>query len=245
MTRDPRPKTPGERITDEEKPQEERRKIADPDDRVDKKIKDRIVKARNRIDEAEEEFFVNQLGQTNPQTLNSVQEKKDYEIAKQHYTDRWGVLIRQYIRSVIPLLTSDEIPRSEQYWANEPVYSVEVPPPDESDYSWSRFILDDNQTKTARRMGLPPSFEPPEPKLVEIVGLQEVMNTQRISLTWHIDPTPDKLPPEKDDRYVELDRPLPKEAYENAVQLTDDFLDQAGIGLGVKEAEPDDGFLDL
>ena len=154
-------------------------------------------------------------------------------------------MVRQYIRAVKPLLTSDEISQSDEYWKNRIVYRTKVPPPDEPDYEWSRFALEDSPMTIAKRMGLPPSFDPPKSKPVKIVGLQQLMNTEKISLSWHIDPTPDELPPAKDDRYVDIDRPLPKKAYENAVELTDDFLDQAGIGLGVKEVEPDDGFLDL
>lgn len=223
---------------------EEPREIADPDDRIDRKIKDRIIEARNRIDEAENEFFVNQLGQTDPQSLDS-DGKRIYEQTRRHYADRWGVLVRQYIRTVRPLLTSEEISDSQYYWKEAPVYRIQIAPPDESDYKWSRFVREDDPKQTARRMGLPPNFEPPEEKPVAIIGLQELMNTERINLSWHIDPTPDKLPPEKDDRHVNIDQPLPKEAYENAIELTDDFLDQAGIGLGLKESEPSDGFLDL
>jgi hypothetical protein len=228
----------------EREPEEERRQVADEDNRIDRKIKDRIVESRNRIDEAEKEFFVNQLGQTDPQNLTP-QDKQRYEQTKRHFADRWGVLVRQYIRSVKPLLTSSEIPKSEEYWLKLPVYTANVAPPKERDYDWSRFATTDSPMETARRMGLPPSFDPPESKPVEIIGLKELMDRDKISLSWHIDPTPEKLPPAKDDRYLDIDRPLPKEAYENAIELTDDFLDQAGIGLGIEESEPDDGFLDL
>lgn len=228
----------------ERQPEEERQEIADPDDVVDRKIKDRIVKARNRIDEAEKEFFVNQLGKTNPRSLNSRQ-RTEYELTKRHYADRWGILVRQYIRSVKTLLTNDEISHSREYWKNRIVYKSKIAPPDQDDYEWSRFVLEDDPMQTAERMGLPLSFDPPEAKLVEIVGLKELMDKEKISLSWHIKPRPDKMPPKEDDRYVDIDRPLPKKAYENAIELTDDFLDQAGIGLGVKEDEPDDGFLDL
>lgn len=227
-----------------EKEEEKRRQVADPDDRIDRKIKDRIVESRNSIDKAEKEFFVDQLGQTDPQNLSPT-DKQRYEQTKRHFADRWGVLVRQYIRTVKPLLTSDQIPRSEEYWTKLPVYKAKIAPPDEKDYRWSRFASTDNNMETARRMGLPPSFDPPEAKPVKIIGLKDLMNTDRLSLSWHIDPTPDKLPPAKDDRYIDIDRPLPKEAYENAVELTDDFLDQAGIGLGIEESEPDDGFLEL
>lgn len=213
--------------------------VSDTEGRIDRKIKDRILESREAIDEAEQELFLS-IGET------QFDDKRVYYKARRQLADQWGILVRQYVRNVKPLLTSDNVPNSDYYWNEVPIYKTKVIPPNERDYKWSKFADENaNDIRIIRDMGLGPEFEPPKPKEFDIIGLEELMRKQKEAATWSFELRPGAVPPESDLRRLKVDRPLPKLAYENAVEATDDFLDQAGVGLSMSEGEPSDGFLDL
>jgi hypothetical protein len=163
---------------------------------------------------------------------------------KEHFSDRWGVLVRQYIRSVKPLLTSDEIENAEFYRQQVPIYRTKISPPD-GEKNWSRFAEDIDEVRLMREMGVKPGVDVPEPRTFELIGLDDVLNKQQIQEEWYIDLRPDEFGPAGKSDHVAVNRGIPKEAYEKAVETTDEFLNQSGLGLSLTEGDPDDGFLDL
>lgn len=214
------------------------KEIEDNEGRIEQKVKDRILDARQRIDDAENELFVNTLGQYPAGHPKHAQ-------MKEHFSDRWGVLVRQYIRAVKPLLASDEIENAAFYRERVPIYQAEISPPD-GEKDWSRFATDDtDDVRLMRKMGLKPDVNIPEPRTFELIGLQDVLDKRKIHEEWHIDLTPNKFGSAAESDHISVNRGIPKTAYENAVEATDVFLDRSGLGLSLTEGEPEDGFLEL
>jgi hypothetical protein len=214
------------------------KEIEDDEGRIARKVKDRILEARQRIDDAEKELFVNGLG---GYPAGSTKHRQ----MKEHFSDRWGVLVRQYIRAVKPLLASDEIENAEFYRQQVPIYRTKIVPPD-GKKDWSRFVTEDiDEIRLMRKMGLKPGVDIPEPRTFKLIGLQDVLDKQQIGEEWHIDLTPNKFGEAAESDHLTINRGIPKEAYEKAVEATDEFLNQSGLGLSLTEGDPNDGFLDL
>jgi hypothetical protein len=215
----------------------DRLEVTDDEGEIDRKIKQRIIDARRRIDDAEMRLFIDTLG---GQTLRN---NAEYRQARHALADRWGILVRQYIRAVRPLLTSPEVPKADHYWREVPIYERMVAPPDGDTYEWSRFATEDaSNVEIARTMELPPSVakDIPTPKPVRITGLRDVLENYELEFQWSITTNPDEIPPRQDTRHLERRITLPKSAYEVAVENTDEFLQQAGVGLALSQQDNDE-----
>jgi len=197
--------------------------VIDDEGSVDQKIKNRISKARNRVDEVEQEIFIGVA--TDPEVNLGFGEK----------VQAWGMIVRQFVRTIRPLLTDEEIPGSQYYWTAVPLLEDTIAPPD-GEYPWSRFDDEEADNRAiAQSMGLPAEFatdgNPPEPKEVDLRGLRSVLERERISLSWSFEKRPQSIPPEAGPVHLSQDYPLPKSVYEAAVEHADAFLQEAGIGL--------------
>lgn len=208
------------------------RKVTDEEGTVDQKVKNRILKARERIDETEQELYI---GAAIDGSVNLTPEKQQAGYA---------MMVRQYIRNLKPLLTSDDVEDSEYYWANVPIFEETFHPPDKDGYNWSLFAAEElDNAALKREMGLDPGFEPPEPKTFEIRGLRDVLDTRTIELTWRFDKYAGRGVAEADIEELHINHPLPKSVYERAVERADEFLQTAGVGLEIghrQTDEPDD-----
>lgn len=203
------------------------KQVLDEEGTVDEKVKNRILKARERVDDAEAALFVDAPASDTPITP-----------AQQHVGYR--TIVRQYIRAIKPLLTSSEIPASDYYFAEVLLFKQEVPPPD-GQYNWSRYYHESvDEQKITRDMGLSPGFEPPEPKEVKIQGLQEILERDEVTLRWSFDLNGSKGVAQTDVQNLSQSISLPKRVYDSAVEHADAFLQQAGIGLEIGSGDLDE-----
>lgn len=204
---------------------DERTEKVQDDGSVDQKIKNRIIDARNRIDEREDLLFVR--AQADP----------DVQLQNAEALNAWGTCVRQYIRAVEPLLKSDDIQNASYYYYEVPIgHGFEVPPPDNEDGEWSKFAHTSNKRGLCREMGLPSSFDPPKPKEVQFNGLIDVLNRPVIDLSWSFEKHPDS--PGSNPVHLEATIPVPKTFLEEAVSHVDEFLQDAGVGLEISDGDP-------
>ncbi len=156
--------------------------------------------------------------------------------------EAWGTSVRQYIRAIEPLLKSDEMPQSRHYYREAPLLKTEIAPPDTNGYEWSMFARDGVDARTlAREMGLPPSFDPPEPKQVELRGLFDIIDKTNLETAWQFTiPGKSGSMVNGETMVLEETLPIPKSVYEEAVSLADEFLQQAGVGLEIGTPQVDD-----
>jgi hypothetical protein len=215
---------------------DEQKEVID-DGEVDRKVKDRILKARETVDEAETQLFVERYDEI---VANSPRGTPKQEI-DQNLSDRWGVVVRQYIRTIRPLLKSGDIEQAEYYWKEVPLFEQEIPPAPQDGVDWPRFYrIDARDYDIAREMGLDVGmgFEAPEPKDVSVNGLRELLDFQPRTLYWSVDLNPDAIPPNRDTATLTNEFTIQKGTYEMAVEYADEFLQQAGIGLEIGSGDP-------
>jgi hypothetical protein len=216
-------------------------KVIDEENRVDKRLKDRILDARERVAESENEIFI------------GAPLDKGVNLTSQQLVQLWATAVRQFLRTIEPLLQSDEIEKSQYYYREIPILKDELYPPDgktkvtvgddvtTEGIEWSLFYNDNVDTLNLIK---DPSFEPPDPKTVEIRGLKDVIETEVISCEWSVvmNPSMHFSKPTKV-AHPSVRRPLSKPTLEFAVRKADQFLQDAGVGLEIgaenKEAESD------
>lgn len=202
------------------------KRVTDSEGTVDEKVKNRILKARERVDEREDLLFVQM-----PADPNS-------RLSRREATAAWNTTVRQYIRAIEPLLKSDEIQEAGYYYREVPLGREEFPPPD-GKKQWSNFARTDNETQVIRSMGLHPSFDPPEAKEVRFEGLKDILDKQQISLSWQFNVDPTQWGPEVERERLNITTPVPKHTLEEAVSAADQFLQEAGVGLEIGHQEQD------
>jgi len=196
--------------------------VIDEDGDVDKAIKRRIVKARERLDETEMALYRDE--ELNPE-INISNAKK---------VQVYSITVRQFLRRIEPLFRVDGIENNDYYYNNIEIYENKFYPPDWEGYPFS--ILEYEQDKTDQQLrriiGLPPGVELPEPFTLEITGLKEIIEREPIiQKRWEVCTANSGAQPNHEFVYPQLQAPLPKRVYENAVRMADLFLQEAGIGL--------------
>jgi hypothetical protein len=200
------------------------KRVTDSEGTVDKKVKNRILKARERVDTREDLLFV------------QIAADRRSRLSHAEAVAAWGTTIRQYIRAIEPLLKSGEIEQSEYYYREKKLGEKEIPPPD-GEKEWSRFAGPGDTTQTKREMNLHPSFDPPEAKKINFHGLKDILEKRQITLSWAFSPDPTKWGPEREIERLSVTVPVPKHVLEAAVSAADEFLQNAGIGLEIGREE--------
>jgi len=195
--------------------------VIDEDGDVDKAIKRRIVKARERVDETEMALYRD--AELNP----------DVRISEAEKVRVYAMTVQQFLRRIEPLFRVDGIENNEYYYKTVQVASTTLYPPDTDSYEFSLIGQVDASDKELRQMlGLPRGAEIPRPVTMEVTGLQEVIEREPIlQHQWSV--CVEKRGARKHWEYVypRIARPMSKDVYENAMRHADLFLQEAGIGL--------------
>lgn len=206
--------------------------VSDDDGSVDRRIKKRIQNTRERIDQAETKLYVQ--AETDPQV----------QITPQRQTAAWGTIVKQYIRSIEPLLQAEDIDQSEFYYNKIELGKVHLPPPDIENYRFSLCANEEIDDSVLRReLGLPRSASIPRPVVKEFHGLKTILDGDPVvQHRWAVT-IDDNGPPSTHERvFPSVQRMMPKHIYEHAVREADQFLQQAGFGLDIDDSGGDHGF---
>lgn len=235
--------------TDDTQEPTEGAQVIDEENRIDKRLKDRILDARERVTEREDHAFV------------GAPLDDDVALTHSQRTQIWATSVKQYLRVIEPLLRSDEISNSGYYYTELPIVQRTIYPPDgpttiirgsgtETDtieIAWS--MLYDDDIDTMKQIMNNPlfgrGFESPEPKTFELSGLKDVIEKDGISVSWRVPLSKQDIDPDIAQPVYET--PLKKEWLEFAVRKADQFLQQAGIGLeiGDPSQEADADYTDI
>lgn len=211
-------------VEDEDHWDQQNKRVKDEEGTVDDRVKQRILNTRTNVDDTELLLFVQA-----PVEYGGITREKQLE--------GFGTVVRQYIRAVRPLLTSDEVVESDAYWQEKPICSFEVPPPD-GEFPWSELYRLD-KTRVNRQYGFPPSFTPPKSKRFELHGLRDLLNHERIEFDWRFRIYQHRQK-HGSPRHLQVNDPLPKHVYDRGIELADEFLQTVGIGVDVGFKEVDD-----
>jgi hypothetical protein len=214
--------------------------IEDEEGLVDRKTKNHILDLRKQIDNDERELFVEKA--TDP----------NVRLDPRQATQYWAVSVKQYLRGIKRLWHEDDetgegsaLDNVEYYWQEKQIgESFTLIPPDKDGYEFSIIAHPDTDADMVRRMlDLPKEESVPQPHAVKIRGLDDILNREKISHTWTVYVDKRGAPPNWERKTLVNEQPLPKELLEDAVEVADNFLQQAGIGfeIAADDYTADDG----
>jgi hypothetical protein len=210
MTREPQqPESEGnEQVTD--------------DGSVDQRVKERILDSREKVDETRSMVYVQ--GALDP----------DINLSREELNHIYATAVREYIQNVEPILRDDDVEHAHHYYLEEPIASQNILPPEQADTDWATLAAAEDPLPLMRQLGLPPDFEPPQPRTVELVGLADVLEVEQKQLTWTIIENPSAAPPNQRVRRLSKTWRPGRTVLNRAVRITDEFLHKVGIGIDTK-----------
>jgi len=222
------------------------KRIRDEEGSVDQRLKDRIIDARSRVAERKDGIYVKA-------PLEGVQ------INESQAVQMWSTSVRQYLLSIEPLLRSDKISHSHEYYEEIKIVDEPVFPPDgeypkpggpadglvpRQKYHWSLFYQKKVDQRTAfeshEHNNFTRGFRAPEPKRVELYGLRSIIETESVFKQWTVVPNPDDIKPEKIVLKPTIQFPLRREWLRDAVRYADEFLQESGIAVDIGFENIDD-----
>lgn len=224
--------------------------VIDEENRINNRLKDRVLDARDRVATNENEVFV------------KAPLSNDINRSRAELVEIWGTSVKQYLKTIEPLLRSDELARAEYFYTELPIIDKTVIPKDgptvvsegndrtQKDINWSRFYAEEIENwhliRDTPLFG--PGFEPPEPKKVELYGLKSIIETSGIAKSWRVPLNPGSdFGKQTRVAHPVYEEPLSKPTLEYAVRKADQFLQEAGIGLEVGDptSEADADYSDI
>lgn len=200
--------------------------VRDDENYVDKERKKLILQRRREADEWKRELITDaKLGELNYQTAISL----------------WGDRVRDYLIAVEPLLKDEGLDGATEAYRNEDVGRIEIPPPPELQY--------DPTEDRGHRNPVVDGYElvngEPEAKSEIITGLKDVIEREAVTATWEVQ---GRLvgSGSRGRRRKTITRtrtaPLSKTTLQNAIRITDEFLQNANLGVDTSDGIPTYGF---
>jgi len=195
--------------------------VIDEDGDVDKALKRRIIKSRERVDETELALYRDAALQP------------DVNLSELQKIHIYATTVKQFLRRIEPLLRVEDVPNNKYYYREIEIDTIELVPPDTQGYRFSVVAQSNRDDKQIRRMlGLPRGVDLPEPLAIPFMGLKSVIERDPVvSNMWEVCVKREGARPNWRYVYPETQQPVPKRLYEDAVRSADMFLQQAGIGL--------------
>lgn len=199
--------------------------VADDEEYTDKKTKQRILNARELLTKAEHELFSERL--VNP----------DVDYTELDALLSWGDLVRSYIRDLSILLNHEDLPESEIYREQVELGTIQLLPPKQNGYDFSKIALDGYTEKDLLRefSDFERGAELPKPKARTFNGLMSIVRSDNIlTENWVVVKNPRAAPPNREKLHLTAQQPIPKSIYEAAIMKADEFLQKANIGVEIE-----------
>jgi len=205
--------------------------VLDEEGTVDSKIKETIIKARNRVDKTRFQLDVQE-------PLSG-----DVDVSEPRKSQIYAKMVQQYLVRIEPLLSSASVQGNERYYTNEgeEISRFILAPPDTENYQFS-LVMQDQDPKTLRRMiGLPKGVDLPEPQPVVFAGLKDVIEKPIVaSHQWEVCVSKKGAPVNWEYEYPTAEQMVPDHVYRDALRESDQFLQEIGIGVETGLPEVDD-----
>jgi hypothetical protein len=147
--------------------------------------------------------------------------------------------VRQYLRGIKRLWNDDNgdkqvVKNVEEYWSERKIAEYTLTPPDKAGYKFSMIQRQDMEDKQLRRMlDLPRGVELPKPVTKEFRGLNSILERDGLRHEWMVYTEKSGAPPNWDAITLTAEVPMPKSVLNSAVEMADNFLQQAGIGFKI------------
>jgi len=226
--------------------QDNKKRVPDEEHKVDTKIKTRIIQNRKRVDDAEEALFVDAVTDPNVQ------------LSHEKSVITWGTIVKQFLRSIEPILRSDDVEGATEFYRNKKIGEEVLIPPTTDGYQFEMVAYTDKPDKQLRRMiGLPRGVDVPKPERKPFMGLKSIIEAPDVlEHRWAVTVDNSGAAPNHQEVYPHAQQVISKDIFVDSVRYADHFLQEAGIGLDLEEddtpiirgfdqSEPDDGQADM
>jgi hypothetical protein len=206
------------------------RQVLDEEGTVDQAIKQRVINARERVDEAEQALFIEAA--TDP----------ELQLSHGEQVVVWGTAVKQFLRAIEPLLESDEVAGSDAYYIEKEIGRMTLLPPETAGYPFDTIAQSDEPPRDIRRaFDLPRGADLPQPQVRVFDGLKAIIEASKVvEASWRVCIDDAGPPPEHEFVRPHTRQPVGKHIYENAIRQADRFLQAAGVGLELGTPEVDD-----
>lgn len=214
-------------------PDDEELEVNDDEDYTDKKVKQRILNARDRLNEVQNSLFSERLIEP------------DVQYSEIDALRAWGLLVRSFVRDITVLLKHDDVPDNEYYAYDVDLGTIQLVPQDTDGYEFSKTAYDEYDAEYLRReFGFDREASIPQPRTVEFEGLLSLIHTKNyVEERWIVVSNPQAPRPEQEIIETMDRRPIPQKIYEKALMQSDQFLQNVGIGLDLTGDQiPEFGF---
>jgi len=206
---------------------EANKRVQDDENTVDQQYKTRIIEARERVDKAEQGLFVD------------VETDPEVQMAYGEQVATWATIVKQFLRAIEPLLRHEDVPDSAEYYDDKEIGEMMLLPPNTEGYEFELVgELQHHEPADIRRaLDLPRGATLPQPRTKTFVGLKQVIeHPPVVEESWVVKVDASGPPAEHKYVYPTTQQPVSKQIYIDAVRHADQFLQGAGIGLDITEA---------
>lgn len=208
--------------------------VSDEEKYSDKKIKKRILNTR--------ELLVHTKNRLETERLV----EPDVEYSEFEAFAAWANLVQSYLFELGILLNNEEVPDAEHYRDELKLGKIRIIPEDTDGIPFSNIVYDgvDEEDIIHQSSRLQRGCVLPEPVTVAFEGLMDVAETDLvIERQWVVTANPQAAVPNQDRITVVGRQPVPEKVFQNALVESDQFLQNAGIGLDLSDSGvPEFGF---
>jgi len=194
--------------------------VVDQEGTVDAAVKKRILESRNAVNHNDNILFTERVA------------SEQIQISEAQAVVAWGHSVKRYVRDVEILLRQDGIEHAPRYYEEIELGDVELRPPEDR-YPFSAVYeghMDSWRFK--QQYGLPKGCDLPEPVTERFHGLRSIIESpEMLQHRWWIQTEGADIPGQAPKEPFDVSQPVPKYIYERALRETDQFLQEAGIGV--------------
>jgi len=208
--------------------------VSDEEKYSDKKIKKRILNTR--------ELLVHTKNRLETERLV----EPEVEYSEFEAFAAWANLVQSYLYELGILLNNEEVPNAEYYRDELPLGKIGIVPEDTDGIPFSTIVYEgvDEEDIIHQSSRLQRGCELPEPVTVSFEGLMDVAETDLVvERQWVVTANPRAAGPNQDRITVVGRQPVPEKVFQKALVESDQFLQDAGIGLDLSDSGvPEFGF---
>lgn len=208
--------------------------VSDEEKYSDKKIKKRILNTR--------ELLVHTKNRLETERLV----EPEVEYSEFEAFAAWANLVQSYLYELGILLNNKDVPDADHYREELGLGRLRIVPEDTDGIPFSNIIYEgvDAEDIIHQSSRLQRGCQLPEPVTVAFEGLMDVAETDLvIEQQWVVTANPQAAVPNQDRITVVGRQPVPEKVFQNALVESDQFLQNAGIGLDLSDSGvPEFGF---
>lgn len=191
--------------------------VDDPDEYVDRRVKDRILQLKARVSDREDQLWA---GLLDPST----------NYTEEHALQVWTNTVKLYLRELEPIILNVPSENNTEYYNNVHLGTVKLVPPDNNGIPFSHVARPDfSPADLERQLGVY-DIDWPEIHRQKFNGLKSIIEAEPVvHHEWYI--KTGGWGPSSETVTLQAAKPIPKRLLENAMRVSSKYLQEIGIGV--------------